>query len=104
MLGSQIANDDAELERLIWDLFLDFSSEMKLGEIFDPAMLLQAAAATGKQMPVLDEQKVVVIENEFAGDEFERAFQLSLVHTITPAGPTQSVQMALVRQGWKHYD
>jgi Serine dehydrogenase proteinase len=101
LLGRQIANDDEELEALIWQLFSDFQTEMKLGQIFDPNMTIHAAAGN---LPVLDEQKVVVVESEGAGDEFERAIQLSMVQTMTPAGPVQAPQMALVRAGWKHYN
>lgn len=104
LLGPQLAKDDAELEDLVWELFRDFSAEMKLGQIFDPGMVVQAAAASRQPLPVLDEQKVAVIESENLGDEFERALQLSLVQTMTPAGPAQGVQAAVVRAGWKSYD
>lgn len=104
LLGSQMAKDDAELEKLIWTLFLDFSNEMQLGQIFDPGMLLHAGLASGKKLPMLDEQKVVVVESAEAGDEFERAIQLSMAQAMTPAGPTQAPQMAVVRAGWKHYN
>jgi hypothetical protein len=77
---------------------------MRLGQIFDAGMVVQAAAASRQPLPVLDEHKVAVIESENFGDEFERALQLSAVQTMTPAGPVQAFQAALVRQGWKHYD
>jgi hypothetical protein len=104
LLGPQIARDDEELARLIWDLLRDFREEMRLGQIFDAGMVVQAAAASRQPLPVLDEHKVAVIESENFGDEFERALQLSAVQTMTPAGPVQAFQAALVRQGWKHYD
>jgi Serine dehydrogenase proteinase len=104
LLDSQMAKDDSKLGKLIWDLFLDFREEMQLGQNFDPLMVVHAATASGKPLPVTDEQKVVVIESETGGDEFERSLQLSLVQTMTPAGPAQGVHAALVRAGWKHYD
>jgi hypothetical protein len=104
LLGSQMAKDDAKLEKLIWRLFLDFSAEMQLGQIFDLGMIFHSAAAAGKKFPIVDEQKVVVVESSEAGDEFERAIQVSMAQAMTPAGPTQAPQMAVVRAGWKHYN
>ncbi len=104
LLGPQMAKDDAELEKLIWALLLDFTAEMRLGQIFDPGMVLHAAAAAGKGLPVTEEQKVVVIESETAGDEFNRVFQLSLTQMVTPAGPAQVPQVGVVRAGWRHYN
>jgi hypothetical protein len=102
-LGSQIAKDDPTLEKLIWELFLDFSADMRLGQIFDAAMFVQAANNARKTLPQVDEQKAVVIESSSAGDEFERFVQVSMVQVMTPAGPTQTPQVAVVRAGWKHY-
>lgn len=104
VLGGQVAPDDDHLEGLIWSLFKDFSEEMCLGEIFDPGMTVQGAMAVGKKMPILDEQKVVMIESEGVADEFERVLQLSMVQAMTPAGPAQAVQAAVVRTGWKKHD
>lgn len=103
LMGSQIAEDDAELEGLIWDLYCDYRDEMKLGTIFDANMVLQASG-TGAGVPsVVDEQKVVVVETTEGGDEFERAIRLMQTQVMTPGGPVQAVQQALVRAGWKHY-
>lgn len=44
LLDPQVAADDAELEKLVWQLYLDFRESMKLGEIFDAGMLVHAAA------------------------------------------------------------
>jgi len=103
LLGSQIWKDDATLERLIWDLYLDFKNEMDLGQIFDAGMVVNGWTAAGKQLPAFDEQKVVVVESATAGDEFERALQVLAVQAMTPAGPTQVFQATVVRTGWKHY-
>lgn len=104
LLGSQIWKDDAGLEKLIWELYLDFKSEMNLGQFFDAGMVVNAWTAAGKQLPALDEQKVVVVESATAGDEFERAFQVLAVQAMTPAGPAQAFQVMVARAGWKHYN
>jgi hypothetical protein len=104
LMGEQIAKEDPTLEVMIWELFEDFSSEMRLGQMFDPGMALHAATAAGTQMPVVEEQKVVVVETETAGDEFERILQITAVQQMTPAGPVQAAQMAVVRAGWRHYN
>jgi hypothetical protein len=104
LLGPQVAKDDPDLEKLIWALFLDFKDEMNLGQIFEAGMAVHAAAAAGKQLPIQDEQKVVVLESRTVGDEFERVVQLSVVQAMTPAGPTQAYQAVVVRAGWKQYN
>lgn len=104
LLEAQMAKDDNALEKLIWDLFLDFSAEMKLGQIFDPGMMVHAAVQAGGRLPVLEEQSVVRVETEGAGDEFERVVQVSMAQAMTPAGPVQAPQLATVRAGWRHYN
>ncbi len=101
ILGQQMAPDDSALETLIWALYMDFRDEMRLGVIFDPGMAIQTGVAAGKKLPILDEQKVVIIESETRADEFERVMQISSVQTMTPAGPAPGVQVAVVRAGWK---
>ena len=101
LFGKQVAADNPDVEKLMWDLFLDFSIEMKLGQIFDANMVM---FSSGAKLPVIDEQKVVVLESLTHGDEFERAIQLSRVQQMTPAGPVQVPQLAPVRAGWKHYN
>ncbi len=102
-LGAQIGDDDAVLEGLMWDLFQDFSQEMQLGQIFDPGMVVHAAVASGsRQMPVSEVQKIVMVESEGRVDYFERELRLSAVQTMTPAGPAQAVQGAVVRAGWRN--
>jgi hypothetical protein len=104
LLGSQIGEDDAGLEKLVWELYLDFRDEMNLGEIFDGGMVANAWTAAGKALPALDEQKVAVVESATAGDEFARTVQVAALPVMTPAGPTLAFQAAVVRAGWKHYD
>jgi hypothetical protein len=58
----------------------------------------------GPQAQLIDEQKIVVIETGNSGDEFSRALRLSMVQTMTPAGPAATPQGAVVRAGWRHYN
>ncbi len=104
LLTSQVGSDHKVLEGHIWDLYLDFKNEMSLGQIFDAGMVVNAWTNAGKQLPAVDEQRVVVVESSTAGDEFERVYRLLPVQTMTPAGPVQMLQPALVRAGWKHYN
>jgi hypothetical protein len=104
LLGSQVAQDDPALEKLVWALFLDFRADMRLGQLFEPGMLIHGALKSGQKLPIMEEQRVVVIESTDGGDEFERAYQLSLLQAMTPAGPTQAPQVAVVRAGWRHYN
>jgi hypothetical protein len=100
LLGKQIAAADVPLEELVWDLFRDFKQEMRLGEIFDAQMVLHAA--NGQQ--TVDTQRVVVIESENNGDEFERHIRLAISQMMTPTGPAAIPQVAIVRAGWRHYN
>jgi hypothetical protein len=104
LLGKQVLGDDLDLEALLWDLYQDFANDMRLGQIFDIGMALHAATAAGQKPPVLDEQKIVMLESTIAGDQFERAMLLSMNQVMTPAGATQIPQAVVVRAGWKHYD
>lgn len=104
LLGSQVWKDDSVLQELIWKLYIDFKSEMNLGQIFDAGMVVNAWTAAHKPLPALDEQKVVVIESAGGGDEFERVFQISAMQTMTPAGPAQALQVVVARAGWRHYN
>ena len=104
MLGNQVLGDDLVLETMLWELYQDFAIEMKLGEIFDIGMAVHAATAAGQSLPVLEEQRIVIVESTIAEDRFERAMLLSRNQIMTPAGPIQTPQGVLVSAGWKHYD
>jgi Serine dehydrogenase proteinase len=104
LLGKQVAGDDPALETLMWELYKDFASEMKLGQLFDIQMVIHASTAAGQALPVTDEQRIVLVESTIAGDRFERAMLLSRNPVMTPAGPVQVPQAVLVRAGWTHYD
>jgi hypothetical protein len=81
-------------------LYEDFAAEMKLGQVFDVNIAVHAARAAGQQLPVRDEQKIVIIESTIASDQFERIMLLSVNQIVTPAGPTQLPQAVVVRAGW----
>jgi hypothetical protein len=103
LLGSQVGAEDIELEGLIWQLYRDFAADMSLGEVFDAGIVLHAARAAGRPLPVLEQQKVVVIETTSGGNLYERVLQLSLSQVMTPAGPLQVPQGVVVRAGWARY-
>lgn len=104
LLTSQVGEDNRLLEELIWSLYLDFKTEMSLGQIFDPGMVITTWTDARRPLPAIVEQKVVVVESADAGDEFERAFRLLPVQTVTPAGPVQVLQSTLARAGWRRYN
>lgn len=104
LLGKQVLGEDLKLEEMLWELYQDFANEMKLGQIFDVSMAIHAATASGQNLPVLDEQKIVTVESTIACDQFERAMLLSVNNVMTPVGPTQAPQAVVVRAGWKHYN
>lgn len=104
IFGNQVAPDDAGLESLMWQLYRDFADEMKLGQVWDVGMAIHQATAAGEALPVTVVQQIVLVESTMAGDRFERAMLLSRNQVMTPAGPIQQPQAAVVRAGWAHYN
>lgn len=106
MLTTQVLPDDAELEKLVWDLFQGFSVEMELGQVYDASMAWNAARATGTPtaQPLVVKQQLVVIESLWGRDVWERDILVLGRQVNTPAGPVETVQQQIVQNGWKHYD
>lgn len=104
ILGKQVAADDLELEALMWRLYSDFASEMKLGQVWDVGMAVHDVTTRGQALPATVEQQVVLVESTIGGDKFERVMLLSRSQVMTPAGPIQAPQAAVVRAGWTRYD
>jgi hypothetical protein len=100
LMGKQIAADNLELEALIWSLYEDFAAEMKLGQIFDPASIINAARLNQQQPPIKVVNKVVVIESRDRSDAFEHEIALTDAQMMTPAGPTKLIQQEAIRVGW----
>lgn len=96
ILGSQIAEDDQELEDLIWQLYADFAKEMRLREPFDPNLLL-AGKNVGQE--VAETLLLAMVETNSGGNAAEREIRLAPVQM--PMGP--GVQQQIVRAGWRHY-
>jgi hypothetical protein len=103
LLGSQVGAEDPDLEELMWALYRDFAAEMSLGQTFDAGIVLHAARAANRPLPIVDQQKVVVIETTSEGNLYERVLQLSLNQVMTPAGPVQAPHGVVVRAGWTAY-
>jgi hypothetical protein len=76
-LGLPVAEDNADLEELIWRLYEDFAREMQLGVAFDPSLLIQRAARDGAAFPLQETVKIVILESGDRKDVWEREFLIS---------------------------
>lgn len=114
LLGTQISDDDPEVEKLIWQLFTDFSTEMEMSEPYDQSQVLRAARKGGARGPVSSVVKLAIIESSSAGDVAEREEQLGeMSPQVLPGMPPQIaaafaaqktiIQAEVVRAGWRHY-
>ncbi len=103
LLGPQVASEDANVEHLVWQLFIDYSNEMELREPFDQNLAFQIARAAGIQGPIPATVRLAFIESADSGDTAERVLRLTEVQVPTPVGPTKGVQQEVVRAGWRHY-
>ncbi len=101
LLGDQVAGENKELEEELWSLYKDFTSEMKLGTIYDPMSTLNAAKRSGQTQPISVVNKIVMIESGVRADIFEHETLLSETQVVmTPLGPQKAIQQELVRTGW----
>ncbi len=90
--------DDNDLD-LIWNLFSDFASEMKLGQPFDGLGILHSAVAKNAPTPVRDTQQIVKIESANRSDVWERELLLKFI-TLLPGQPEQ-VQVLPLYNDWR---
>ena len=97
LLGTQVASDNPPVEKLIWDLFADYTNDMSLRQRFDTHAELMAQRAEGKTGAVKVTQQLAVIEDTDSSDVAERELLLSEVPT--PAGPRGMGVIA--RVGWR---
>jgi len=107
LFGSQLAQSDPELERLLWLLYLDFAAEMELRSPFDPNVLIQG------QQALRVTQKLAIIETATSADVAERELalrQLAIQAPLQigpmgplPVGSSRVTQAEVVRAGWSHY-
>ncbi len=105
LMTKQIAEDDTELEDMVWKLFQDFSKDMQLGVPYNPAAVLQSQgqAAHGQTRTVKLSQNLANIESLKSRDVFEQEVLLSEVQTVGPMGPIKGVQQEVANSGWRHY-
>ena len=96
---SQVPDPDDDDLTMIWELFSDFSQEMKLGQQFDPLALLQTAVATNAPTPVRDTLQIVKIESANRSDVWERELLMRFVNLI-PGQPEQ-VQVLPLYNDWR---
>jgi hypothetical protein len=70
-VGLNVADEDLELEELIWSLYQDFSSDMELGTPFDP--MEGITIQQGQPIrPTIKTVKMVMIESLERSDVWER--------------------------------
>jgi hypothetical protein len=103
LLGRQIAADDSDLEKLVWQLFQDYREELALGVPYNPAAELTKELANGAQPPVRINIQMAMIESSESRDAFEQTALLSEMMVPGPAGPMKALQQAVLDAGWKHY-
>ena len=103
LLGPQIAADDTELEKLVWQLFEDYRTELSLGVPYNPAAELAKEQARGAPQPVRLKLEMAVIESADSRDVFEQEALTSEMMVPGPAGPMKGLQQVVIDAGWKHY-
>ena len=103
LMGRQIAADDTELEKLVWQLFQDYRLELSLGAPYNPTAELAKQQAAGTQPPLRIKLNMAVIESIQSRDVFEQESLLSEMVVQGPTGPMKALQQAVVDAGWKHY-
>lgn len=103
LLGAQIAPDDPELEKLVWELYQDYSQELQLGVPFNPAVALEVEKSKGKTPPLDIRLNLAMIETLSSRDAFEQEMILSQVLAPGPTGPIQALQQQVLDAGWKHH-
>lgn len=108
LLGKQVAQDDAELETLVWNLHQAYVTEMKWGTPYNPgveiAQAKEKSGATGGTAAVRIRLDMAVIETLTARDTFEQNLLISETLIPGPTGPMKAVQQEVLDAGWKHYD
>jgi Serine dehydrogenase proteinase len=108
LLGRQIAQDDAELETLVWDLHQNYVKEMNWGVPYNPATELTKVKESVKlngpsAASVRIRLDMAVIETLNSRDVFEQNFLLRETLVQGPTGPMKAVQQEILDAGWKHY-
>jgi hypothetical protein len=107
ILGAQIAPEDRQLERLIWELHQSFAEEMQLGTPYEQKNIHRAERKAGRGKAVRYVLKQAMVESLAGSDVYELEVRL---HKARPragvpargnAGP--QIVEELVSRGWKKY-
>jgi hypothetical protein len=95
-------NPSPSLEKLMWDLYLDFEDEMKNLDSFNPlgSLYVQAGAAPTQGTAVHSEFELIhaIVQSTKLKSTFKT--KRRYVMSVTPQGP--NVQEHLLEQGWNH--
>ncbi len=102
IFGRQILADDEDLEKLIWELYEDFESEMELGKPYNSPIVLNNAKAQNTPMPVRVQQKIVTIESSSGKDVWERHINIFPLQLPTPGGMMDRIRSEPIQEGWTH--
>jgi hypothetical protein len=103
LLGPQVADEDSKTEKLLWALYQDFATEMRLGQEYNVNLEIHEGKAEGKTMPIDSAQKIAIVESEGFTHCCERVTRLSEAQMQTPVGLQTVIGQELVRSGWRRY-
>jgi hypothetical protein len=104
LLGKQVARDNPELEKLVWDLYQDYAKEMNLGVMYNPTTALAEWKTSGQAAPAKVRLEMAVIENRKSRDVFEQSSLVSETLVPGPSGPMKALQQELIDASWRHED
>ncbi|MCL2067416.1 MAG: hypothetical protein FWG99_08130 [Treponema sp.] len=96
---NNITNPDNEFENLIWELYLDYESEMLLEQPFDPVTEFLLHSPNTSAITEEKEAKLAFIETKEMTDYLSAMYQL--IGTKMPDGSVQ-VQVTWHGNSWKH--
>ena len=105
-LGLKVVEVNPEIEGLIWDLYCDYESEMKLLETFNPALEFLGSGAVPAAQPAWSSYKpptpylLAYVESVLLGMCFEQ--QQEIFATLLPNGLVQA-NGSLISMGWTNF-
>jgi hypothetical protein len=88
---TQVVPENADLEKLLWDLYVDFAAEMELGGTFNPSVEMQAWVLKNQPLPARKTLRLVTIQSTHRTDIWDREILL-------PAPPNQP---QIINEGWR---
>jgi hypothetical protein len=103
LLGTQVAPENRTVEDLIWNLFEDFSKDMKLGVPFNAGVEAAQRQRANTPPPWKLPQQLGIIETRYSRDVFEQEIEVSPAQ-ITAAAGQLMLRQEIVKSSWQHYD